>query len=179
MEKSGYDVIINHAVGSGGRSMEEMIRDGYITGILDITTHEIADEMLGGVLGAGPDRMTAAGDLGIPQVVAPGGLDLINFGPKNTVPERLLREIDQPGRGLYEHNPTVTCIGVSMEEIYKIGEHMAEKLNAAQGPMHFVPMQGWAVTRYPRYRAGMQPGPGQDQYGWLKRISGQGVPYSM
>ncbi len=146
MEKSGYDVIINHAVGSGGRSMEELIRDGYITGILDITTHEIADEMLGGVLGAGPDRMTAAGDLGIPQVVAPGGLDLINFGPKNTVPERLLREIDQPGRGLYEHNPTVTCIGVSMEEIYKIGEHMAEKLNAAQGPSVLcVPMQGWGA----------------------------------
>lgn len=82
MEKAGYDVIINHAVGSGGRSMEELIRDGYITGMLDITTHEIADEMLGGVLGAGPDRMTAAGDMGIPQVIAPGGLDLINFGPR-------------------------------------------------------------------------------------------------
>ena len=146
MEKAGYDVIINHAVGSGGRSMEELIRDGYITGMLDITTHEIADEMLGGVLGAGPDRMTAAGDMGIPQVIAPGGLDLINFGPKNTVPERLLRETDQPGRGLYEHNPTVTCIGVSMDEIYRIGEHMAEKLNAAKGPSVLcVPMQGWGA----------------------------------
>jgi uncharacterized protein (UPF0261 family) len=146
MEKAGYDVIINHAVGSGGRSMEELIRDGYITGVLDITTHEIGDEMLGGVLGAGPDRMTAAGDLGIPQVVAPGGLDLINFGPKHTVPERLLKETDQPGRGLYEHNPTVTCIGVSMDEIYRIGEHMAQKLNAAKGPSVLcVPMQGWGA----------------------------------
>ncbi len=146
MEKAGYDVIINHAVGSGGRSMEELIRDGYITGMLDITTHEIADEMLGGVLGAGPDRMTAAGELGIPQVIAPGGLDLINFGPKNTVPERLLKETDQPGRSLYEHNPTVTCIGVSMEEGYRIGEHMAEKLNAAKGPSVLcVPMQGWGA----------------------------------
>lgn len=146
VEKAGYDVMINHAVGSGGRSMEELIRDGYITGILDITTHEIGDEMLGGVLSAGPDRMTAAGDMGIPQVVAPGGLDLINFGPKNTVPERLLKETDQPGRGLYEHNPTVTCIGVSMEEAYRIGEHMAKKLNAAKGPSVLcVPMRGWGA----------------------------------
>ena len=118
----------------------------YITGILDITTHEIGDEMLGGVLSAGPDRMTAAGDMGIPQVIAPGGLDLINFGPKHTVPERLLKETDQPGRGLYEHNPTVTCVGVSMEEIYRIGEHMAEKLNAAKGPSVLcVPMRGWGA----------------------------------
>jgi uncharacterized protein (UPF0261 family) len=146
VEKAGYDVMINHAVGSGGRSMEELIRDGYITGILDITTHEIGDEMLGGVLSAGPDRMTAAGDMGIPQVIAPGGLDLINFGPKHTVPERLLKETDQPGRGLYEHNPTVTCVGVSMEEIYRIGEHMAEKLNAAKGPSVLcVPMRGWGA----------------------------------
>ena len=146
MEKAGYDLIINHAVGSGGRSMEELIRDGYITGMLDITTHEIADEMLGGVLSAGPDRMTAAGELGIPQVIAPGGLDLINFGPKNTVPERLLKETDQPGRALYEHNPTVTCVGVSMDEVYRIGEHMAEKLNAAQGPSVLcIPMQGWGA----------------------------------
>jgi uncharacterized protein (UPF0261 family) len=146
VEKAGYDVIINHAVGSGGRSMEELIRDGYITGILDITTHEIGDEMLGGVLGAGPDRMTAAGDMGIPQVVAPGGLDLINFGPKNTVPQKLLNETDQPGRGLYEHNPMVTCIGVSMEEIKRIAENMANKLNAAKGPSVLcVPMQGWGA----------------------------------
>jgi len=146
MEKAGYDVIINHAVGSGGRSMEELIRDGYITGMLDITTHEIGDELLGGVLSAGPDRMTAAGELGIPQVIAPGGLDLINFGPKNTVPERLLKETDIPGRALYEHNPTVTCIGVSVDEAYRIGEHMAEKLNAAKGPSVLcVPMRGWGA----------------------------------
>lgn len=147
VEKAGYDVIINHAVGSGGRSMEELIRDGYIAGMLDITTHEIGDEMLGGVLGAGPDRMTAAGDMGIPQVVAPGGLDLINFGPKNTVPQRLLNEIGQPGRGLYEHNPMVTCIGVSMEEIKRIAVNMAEKLNAAKGPSVIcVPMQGGGLV---------------------------------
>ena len=91
MEDKGYDVIINHAVGSG-QILEELIRDGFIAGALDITTHEIGDEMLGGVLGAGEDRMTAAGDMGIPSVVAPGGLDLINFGPRDTVPESSSRK---------------------------------------------------------------------------------------
>lgn len=146
LEDCGYDVMINHAVGSGGRSMEELINDGYIVGILDITTHEIADHMLGGVLSAGPDRLTAAGSQGIPQVIAPGGLDLINFGPKETVPERLLRETDQPGRGLYIHNPMVTCIGVSKDEAYQIGAHIADKLNAAKGPAVLcVPMRGWGA----------------------------------
>lgn len=145
-EDRGYDVIINHAVGSGGRSMEELIRDGYIVGMLDITTHEVGDHLLGGVLSAGPDRLTAAGEKGIPQVVAPGGLDLINFGPKNTVPERLLKETGRPGRGLYVHNPMVTCVGVSTEEAYAIAGDMAAKLNAAKGPTAVcIPMRGWGA----------------------------------
>lgn len=145
-EERNYDVMINHSVGSGGRSMEELIRDGYIVGILDITTHEIGDYMLGGVLSAGSDRMTAAGDMAIPQVIAPGGLDLINFGPKDTVPKNLLEETNQPGRGLYVHNPMVTCIGVSADEAYTIGEHMAEKVNRAKGPSVIcVPMRGWGA----------------------------------
>ncbi|MGI5927516.1 MAG: Tm-1-like ATP-binding domain-containing protein [Thermacetogeniaceae bacterium] len=164
-EERNYDVLINHAVGSGGRSMEELIRDGYIVGVLDITTHEIGDYLLGGVLSAGPDRLTAAGEMGIPQVIAPGGLDLINFGPKDTVPERLLKETDQPGRGLYVHNPTVTCIGVSTEEAYRIGEHIANKLNAAKGPTAIcVPMRGWGACDLPAPNkdlgwAGPGPGP--------------------
>lgn len=146
LEQKDYDVMINHSVGSGGRSMEELIRDGFIVGILDITTHEIGDYLLGGVLSAGPDRMTAAGDMGIPQVIAPGGLDLINFGPQDTVPEKLLKETDQPGRGLYIHNPMVTCIGVSPDEAYMLGEHMAAKVNQAQGPSVIcVPMRGWGA----------------------------------
>ncbi|HEX3010852.1 MAG TPA: Tm-1-like ATP-binding domain-containing protein, partial [Syntrophomonadaceae bacterium] len=150
IEDMGYDVMINHAVGSGGKSMEELIRDGYIVGILDITTHEIADLMLGGVLSAGPDRLTAAGAKGIPQVIAPGGLDLINFGPRDTVPEKLIQESDQPGRGLYVHNPMVTCIGVSTEEAYRIGEHIAQKMNAAKGPtVMCIPMRGWGACDIP------------------------------
>ncbi len=178
-ENRGYDVMINHAVGSGGRSMEELIRDGYIVGILDITTHEIGDFLLGGVLSAGPDRLTAAGEKGIPQVVAPGGLDLINFGPKDTVPERLLKETDQPGRGLYVHNPMVTCIGVSTEEAYRIGEHIAEKLNRAKGPTVLcVPMRGWGACDLPAPNkdlgwAGPGPGPvwaeDPDHPGWSLR----------
>lgn len=164
-ETKGYDVLINHAVGSGGRSLEELIRDGYIVGVLDITTHEIADFLLGGVLSAGIDRLTAAGEMGIPQVIAPGGLDLINFGPKDTVPERLLKETDQPGRGLYVHNPTVTCIGVSTDETYRIGEHIAEKLNAAKGPTAIcIPLRGWGACDMPVPNkdlgwAGPGPGP--------------------
>ncbi|APC08153.1 Tm-1-like ATP-binding domain-containing protein [Neomoorella thermoacetica] len=164
-EDRGYDVMVNHAVGSGGRSMEELIRNGYIVGILDITTHEIGDFLLGGVLSAGPDRLTAAGEKGVPQVIAPGGLDLINFGPKETVPERLLKETDQPGRGLYIHNPMVTCIGVSIEEAYRIGEHIAGKLNRAKGPTVLcVPMRGWGACDIPAPNkelgwAGPGPGP--------------------
>jgi uncharacterized protein (UPF0261 family) len=152
MEEQGYDVMVNHAIGSGGMSMEQLIDDGYVKGLLDITTHELVDEMLGGVLGAGPDRLTAAGRAGIPQVVAPGGLDLINFGPKNTVPDRFMKQLDLPGRSLYEHNPNVTCVGVLPDEAYAVALHMAEKLNAAQGPTAVcVPMRGWGAcdTREP------------------------------
>jgi len=145
-EDRGYDVIINHAVGSGGQSMEEMIKDGYVVGVLDITTHEIADFLLGGVLSAGPDRLTAAGRKGIPQVVAPGGLDVINFGPADTVPEHYKNELNIPGRGFKVHNPMVTIVGTSIDEAYKIGEHIAEKLNQATGPTALcIPLRGWGA----------------------------------
>ncbi|ATW24268.1 Tm-1-like ATP-binding domain-containing protein [Candidatus Formimonas warabiya] len=146
MEEQGYEVMVNHAIGSGGMSMEQLIDDGFIKGILDITTHEIADEMLGGVLSAGPNRLTAASRKGIPQVIAPGGLDLINFGPKNTIPEHYMNQIHLPGRSIYEHNPNVTCIGILPEEAYRIAENMAKKLNEATGPAVIcVPMRGWGA----------------------------------
>ena len=149
-EDRGYDIMINHSVGSGGRSMEELITDGYIVGILDITTHEIVDLLLGGVLSAGPDRLTAAGKKGIPQVVAPGGLDVINFGPEDTVPEHFKNEMNIPGRGLKVHNPMVTVVGTSIDEAYQIGEHIAKKLNNATGPTAMcVPLRGWGAYDTP------------------------------
>ncbi len=146
-EDRGYDMMVNHAVGSGGRSMEELIADGYIVGVLDITTHEIADELLGGVLSAGPDRLTAAGRGGVPQVVSVGGLDMINFGARDTVPERLVAEIDVPGRSIYIHNPTVTAIGVTLDEVRTIGRAVGEKLSVATGPTALcVPLRGWGAV---------------------------------
>jgi uncharacterized protein (UPF0261 family) len=165
MEERGYDVMINHAVGSGGRSMEELITDGYIVGMLDITTHEIADELFGGVLGAGPDRLTAAGLKGIPQVVSVGGLDLINFGPRDTLPKKYEQELGIPGRAIYVHNPTVTCAGVSVDESYVLGKTIAEKLNKATGPTALcVPLRGWGAVDQPEPNkelgwAGPGPGP--------------------
>jgi uncharacterized protein (UPF0261 family) len=147
-EERGYDVMINHAVGSGGRSMEELIADGFVVGMLDITTHEVADELLGGILGAGPDRLTGAGRKGIPQVVSVGGLDILNFGPRDTVPTKYEAEFGTvPGRALYVHNPTVTCVGVSLDEAYLLGQVFAAKLNAATGPTALcIPMKGWGAV---------------------------------
>jgi uncharacterized protein (UPF0261 family) len=146
-QRGGYDVMINHAVGSGGRSMEELITDGYIVGVLDITTHEIADELFGGVLGAGPDRLTAAGRKGIPQVVSVGGLDLLNFGPRDTLPKKYEEEEHLPGRCIYVHNPTVTCAGVSLQETEQLGSELGTKLKAAKGPTVLcIPLRGWGAV---------------------------------
>jgi len=145
-DRGDYDVMINHAVGSGGRSMEELILDGYVVGMLDITTHEIADFLCGGILSAGPDRLTAAGRKGIPQVVSTGGLDMINFGPVDTVPDKYKEELHIPGRVIHVHNPMVTVVGTSVDEGYLIGKHIASKLNQASGPTALcVPLRGWGA----------------------------------
>ncbi len=165
IEDRGYDVMVNHAVGSGGRSMEELIADGYIVGMLDITTHEIGDELLGGVLSAGPDRLTAAGLKGIPQVVSVGGLDIINFGARETLPQKFVDELGLPGRAIYIHNPTVTAIGLTMDEAHTVGRAMGEKLSVATGPTVLcVPLRGWgavdlAVADKALGWAGPDPGP--------------------
>ncbi len=123
--------------------MEKLITDGYIVGMLDITTHEIGDLLLGGVLSAGPDRLTAAGQKGIPQVVSPGGLDMINFGPADTVPKHFR---DDPSRVIHVHNPTVTLVNTTPDEGYQIGKHIAEKLNQAIGPTAIcMPLRGWGA----------------------------------
>jgi uncharacterized protein (UPF0261 family) len=137
LEELGYEVLVFHATGTGGQSMEALVRGGFVTVVLDATTTELADELVGGVLSAGPDRLEAAGAAGIPQVVSLGALDMVNFGPLETVPERF------QGRRLYEHNPTVTLMRTTAEECAELGRILAEKLNAANGPLTlFVPLGG-------------------------------------
>ncbi len=133
----GYEVLVFHATGSGGRAMEGLAASGLLAGVLDLTTTELADELVGGVLSAGPDRLEAAGRRGVPQVVSLGALDMVNFGPRETVPERFA------GRLLHVHNPTVTLMRTTAEECAELGATIARKLAAATGPVEvFVPRRG-------------------------------------
>ncbi|GAA0720490.1 Tm-1-like ATP-binding domain-containing protein [Clostridium malenominatum] len=126
LEKLGYEVLIFHATGTGGRAMESLIRDGYIEGVLDITTTEWCDQLFGGNMAAGEDRLEAAVLNKIPQVVSVGALDMVNFGPISSVPSKYT------GRNLYKHNPTVTLMRTTVEENRQLGLVIAEKLNMAQ-----------------------------------------------
>lgn len=137
LEELGYEVLVFHATGTGGQSMEALMRDGFVTAALDLTTTELADDLVGGVLSAGPSRLEAAGEIGIPQVVSLGALDMVNFGPRESVPERF------EGRNLYVHNPTITLMRTTPEECAELGRRIARKLNAARGPLTlFVPLGG-------------------------------------
>ena len=137
LEELGYEVIVFHATGTGGQSFEVLAADGFLAGALDITTTELADELVGGVLSAGPDRLQAAGRSGVPQVVSLGALDMVNFGPADTVPERFAQ------RNLYVHNPTVTLMRTTVDENRELGARIARKLNGASSPTAlFVPLAG-------------------------------------
>ncbi len=134
---AGYGVTVFHATGSGGRAMEALVDEGWFVGVADVTTTEWCDEVVGGVLSAGPDRLSAAGRRGIPQVVSVGALDMVNFGGADTVPERF------GGRNLYRHNPSVTLMRTSPAECEEIGRRIAERLSAATGPTVLVlPLRG-------------------------------------
>jgi uncharacterized protein (UPF0261 family) len=137
LEALGYEVLVFHATGTGGQSMEALAADGFLDGILDLTTTELADDLVGGVLSAGPDRLTAAGRAGIPQVVSLGALDMVNFGPRDSVPERFA------SRNLYVHNPTVTLMRTAAEECRELGRRIGSKLSGATGPtVLFIPLRG-------------------------------------
>jgi len=123
LEENDLEVITFHMTGSGGKSMENLIRQGFINASLDVTTTELADEIVGGALSAGPTRLTAARDKKIPQVVSVGALDMVNFGPKETVPEKF------KNRNLYVHNENVTLMRTTAEECEKIAFDICEKLN--------------------------------------------------
>jgi uncharacterized protein (UPF0261 family) len=137
LEDAGYEVLVFHATGTGGRTMEELIRAGFVAGVLDITTTELADELVGGVLSAGPDRLQAAGEAGIPQIVSAGALDMVNFGPPETIPVRFAK------RRFYQHNPQVTLMRTTREENAELGRIVAMKLNKAKGTTIFmIPRRG-------------------------------------
>ena len=137
LEDAGYEVLVFHATGTGGQAMEDLVKGGFLVGVLDVTTTELADELVGGILSAGPDRLEAAGQSGLPQVVAPGALDMVNFGPPDTVPDKF------SDRLFYQHNPTVTLMRTTPEETAELGRIMARKLSEAQGPTTvIIPTQG-------------------------------------
>jgi uncharacterized protein (UPF0261 family) len=134
---AGYEVLVFHATGSGGRAMEGLTSAGFIAGVADVTTTEWADELVGGVLSAGPERMDAAARAGIPQVVSLGALDMVNFGPMETVPEKFR------GRRFHVHNPQVTLMRTTAAECRELGAIIARKLNASRGPVTLlIPLKG-------------------------------------
>lgn len=137
LEAAGYEVLVFHATGSGGRAMEALIAGGFVAGVADITTTELADELIGGVLSAGPDRLGAAARAGIPQVVSVGALDMCNFGALDTLPERFRERL------VYRHNPQVTLMRTTPAECAELGRIIGTRLNAATGPVAlFLPLRG-------------------------------------
>lgn len=143
-EKRGFEVLIFHAVGTGGQTMEDLIRAGYVNGVADITTTEWADELVGGVLTAGPERLDAAAEKGVPQVIAPGCLDMVNFWARETVPAQF------EGRRFYPWNPNVTLMRTTPEENAELGRILAEKASKSSGPVaFFLPLKGVSMLDAP------------------------------
>jgi uncharacterized protein (UPF0261 family) len=144
LERLGYEPVIFHATGVGGQAMEGLMESGFLGGVLDVTTTELCDDLVGGVLSAGPDRLEMAGRLGLPQVVSVGALDMVNFGARDTVPERF------EDRNLYVHNPVVTLMRTTKEENAELGRRIASKLSKATGPTAlFIPLGGVSMIDAP------------------------------
>lgn len=144
LEAAGYEVVVFAATGTGGRTMESLIETGLVAGVLDVTTTEWADELVGGVLSAGPTRLEAAARHGIPAVVATGCLDMVNFGTPDSVPAGF------SGRRFYQHNPQVTLLRTNVGENQRLGEVLASKLNLSTGPVSvLLPLRGGSVISAP------------------------------
>lgn len=137
LESLGYEVLVFHATGTGGQAMEKLVESGLLAGVCDLTTTELCDDLAGGILSAGPDRLEMAGRLGVPQVVSLGALDMVNFGPRADVPSKY------EGRNFLVHNPTITLMRTTPDEMAELGRRIARKLAAATGPTElFIPLQG-------------------------------------
>ncbi len=144
LEAAGYEVLVFHATGTGGRAMEALTTSGLVAGVLDVTTTELADELVGGVLTAGPERLDAAARHGVPAVVAPGCLDMVNFGERGSVPDSFA------GRTFSIHNPQVTLMRTTPAECTALGRLVAEKVNASRGPVSvLIPRRGISVISGP------------------------------
>ncbi len=144
LERAGYEVLVFHATGTGGRMMEKLISEGYFAGVLDMTTTEWADELCGGVLSAGPTRLEAAAKAGVPQVVVPACLDMCNFWAPETIPDRYRQRL------FYHWNPNVTLMRTTPEENAQLGQIFADKLSQAHGPVKvLVPMGGFSEIDVP------------------------------
>lgn len=144
LEKAGYEVLVFHCTGNGGRTMEALTRAGRLAGVLDLTTTEWADELVGGVFRAGSDRLLGAATGGVPAIVVPGCLDMVNFWAPNTVPKQF------EGRTFYPHNPNVTLMRTTVEECRQLADLFAERLNQSTGPLTvLLPKKGWSVIDSP------------------------------
>lgn len=142
LTEKGYEVLVFHATGTGGKTMESLISEGLVDAVLDITTTEWADTICGGVFDAGPERLDAPGQLGVPHLIVPGCVDMANFGGMATVPQKY----KDAERKFYEWNPSVTLMRTNVEENQQMGKIFAEKANAAKGPVAFlVPLRGVSV----------------------------------
>ncbi len=144
LEAAGYEVLVFHATGTGGRTMESLIEAGLIAGVLDVTTTEWADELVGGVFPAGPTRLEAAARHGVPAIITPACLDMVNFWAPPTVPQKF------QSRRFYPHNPNITLMRTTPEECRRLGEIVAEKLNLSTGPVAvLIPLRGWSMIDSP------------------------------
>lgn len=142
LDVAGYQVLTFHAVGTGGRTLETLVDDGLVDAVLDITTTEWADELCGGVFSAGPDRLSAPGRRGVPHVIVPGCIDMVNFGGPGTIPQRYR----DAGRLFYEWNPAVTLMRTNADENRELGRIFAAKANAARDPVAFLlPLRGVSI----------------------------------
>jgi uncharacterized protein (UPF0261 family) len=163
LEEKGFEVILFHTSGTGGMALEDLVKQREIDAVLDISTTELADEVVGGVLSAGPHRMEAAGDMGIPQVIVPGAIDLVNFKTPDTVPQKWEERV------FYRHTPHITLMRTSPEESASLGRLFANKINQAKGEtVVLIPTQGFSAYDSPQgpKAISLQGGPAPRSWFW-------------
>ena len=144
LESTGYEILVFHSIGTGGRSLEDYVSLYQVSAVIEFAVNELGNELFGGMASSGPDRFESAGRRGIPQIIIPGSADFLNFLDPSTVPDPLIK------RPIHSHNPQATLVRTNSSENYKLGEVLAKKLNNAKGPVSVVwPMQGFSTIDSP------------------------------